>query len=280
MDIYENNITQDIDETLVEERLDKDLKQYNKLQKIYAIVGIILLLFTFKDPIIFRIKFSFAVPTKYEVTPINVKDEPLQVNYPLLIQAQNSFNYTSLINGHEFKIIPQAYYKLSGLVLAHNHTFFFKNDFFDSAALYDIGVGWGAFSNKRLVKKYLKSYSDKNEVTQARVLYVRYKSPQAGRAFAKESGKKLRSIEDFEYSHSHLVPANRNVMAALLKIRNYQKVEIEGQLIDMEYINKLGRKEFYRTSTVRTDPYEGNRGYGSCETIYVKRVRIENKVYE
>ena len=57
---------------------------------------------------------------------------------------------------NKMTIIPQAYYKISGLVIATNSKFLFINDFFDSAALYDIGISWGQIADKKLFKKYNK----------------------------------------------------------------------------------------------------------------------------
>ena len=98
--------------------------------------------------------------------------------------------------------------------------------------------------------------------------------------FRKRFAKKTVAFYDLPISHSHLVPANRNVMAALLKIKDWSYIEIEGQLIDMEYKNKYGYMQGYRTITRRNDGMYGNRGYGNCETILVKSVKIGNKVYQ
>ena len=76
------------------------------------------------------------------------------------------------------------------------------------------------------------------------------------------------------------MPANRNVMAALLKIRNWDKIEIEGELIDMQFTSKSGYIQNYRTSMSRTDSDWGDRGNGSCETVYVKKVKIGKFIYE
>lgn len=70
-------------------------------------------------------------------------------------------------------------------------------------------------------------------------------------------------------------------MGALLSIKTWQNVKLEGELIDMEYINKSGRTNVYRTSMSRTDRKPGgDRGYGSCETLYLTKIQIGNKVYK
>lgn len=70
-------------------------------------------------------------------------------------------------------------------------------------------------------------------------------------------------------------------MAALLKIKKWDKVEIEGILIDMEYVNKKGVKSYYKTSISRLDSNRnGDRDYGACETIYATKVKIGNRIYK
>ena len=78
----------------------------------------------------------------------------------------------------------------------------------------------------------------------------------------------------YTYSHSHLAPANKNIMAALLTIKDWDNVIVEGDLIDIEFID--GRH--YRTSMSRNDPYKGDRGCGSCETVFVRKLIINNKI--
>ena len=81
-------------------------------------------------------------------------------------------------------------------------------------------------------------------------------------------------------SHSHIVPANRNIMAAFLKIKEWDTVKIEGELIDMKYTTRTGRTINYSTSLSRTDSNETSRGNGACETIYVTKVQIGNLIYK
>ena len=163
-----------------------------------------------------------------------------------------------------------ASYKLSGLVVAYNNDFVFTNGFFDSAALYDLGAAWGQLGDKNFYNKYFKSYSQKNEIYGSRILWTEFK----------KKAPVSRDYVDSHFSHSHIVPANRNVMAALLKIRNWDKIEIEGELIDMQFTSKSGYIQNYRTSMSRTDSDWGDRGNGSCETVYVKKVKIGKFIYE
>ena len=66
-------------------------------------------------------------------------------------------------------------------------------------------------------------------------------------------------------SNMHMIPASREVSAALHGIKRGQVVQIEGYLVDVRH------KDGWRwlTSTSRTD-----RGNGACEILLVKAVRL------
>ena len=82
-------------------------------------------------------------------------------------------------------------------------------------------------------------------------------------------------------SHTHIIPANRNIMAAMLKFRDYQDFKLEGELVDMTAKDTRENKIYmYKTSLSRTDTDRTSRGFGACETMYVTKVQIGNKVYE
>ena len=257
----------------IDARLYRDILEHeDKIEKICIIVFLILI-FLFRGWIGYWLKFGMAIPSKVDNAPINTSIDPIQIDYTIDEQKKKTFIYTSLINGHKIKVITQAHYNLAGLTVAYNYTFIFISGFFDSAALYDLGSAWGKLGEKEFYDKYFKSYSAKTEATGSRILWTEFKVRNA---------PVTKDYATSHWAHSHLVPANRNIMAALLKIRKWDKVQLEGELIDMEYKTPKGRLLEYKTSLSRTDSggaYAG-RGYGSCETIYVTRVKIGNLIYE
>ena len=256
----------------IDEKLERELREHQRRIKIYIIIGVFFFLFLFRGTISFWLKFAIAIPSGYDSTRIDVTSEPVQINYSDAKKQLRQFEYKSLLNGNQIQIYPQAKYKISGLVVAYNKYFIFRNEFFDSAALYDIGLGWGKLGEKNFYNKYFESYSQKNELTGARVLFTRAKTRNlpVGMDYAKN-----------HFSHSHIVPANRNIMAALLHIRKWDNVEIEGELVDMRYRNKSGREEYYSTSLSRDDGgARGDRGNGSCETIFVTKVKNGHFIYK
>lgn len=254
----------------IDAKLQRDiLANEDKMRKIY--IGILLfLIFLFRGWIGYWLNFGVAIPSGYDIKPINVMQDPIQSNYSEAEQNKKTFVYKSLINKNKMTIIPQAHYVLSGRVVAFNHDFLFISQFFDSAALYDLGASWGKLADKTFFKKYLKMYSSKVEMTGSRRLNWSYRSD------IPITPEYINS----HVSHSHIIPANRNIMAALLKIKEWDTVQIEGELVDMKFIDKYSRQINYHTSLSRQDTDDSSRGNGACETIYVTKVRIGNTVYK
>lgn len=266
-EVFCNTTTSQIDA-----KLYKDILEYeDRLEKFFIVVFFILV-FIFRGWIGYWLKFGVAIPNGYSTSVIDVTKEPVQRNYSEDEQRQKTFMYKSLINDKKIEMIPKAHYELSGSVVAYNYNFIFKDSFFDSAALYDLGATWGKLSDKKFYNKYFESYSSKNEISGSRTLWTKAKTRQlpVSEAYAIS-----------HWSHSHIVPANRNVMAAMLKLKVWDKVKIEGELVDMRYkSDKSYRTSEYRTSLSRADTNASSRGNGACETVYVTSVQIGNSVYK
>jgi len=263
---FEFQTTANIDAKLHRDILAHEDKIFNLCVLIFF-----LLLYFFRGPIGYWLKFGVAIQSGYDTRPINVKAEPVQSDYTKEEKEQKIFTYKSLINKNTMVLMPQAHYKLSARVVAYNHDFVFISKFFDSAALYDLGAAWGNLSDKFTFKRYIKVYSQKVEMTGSRRLnwQWRYDTPFNG------------DYINSHISHSHIIPANRNIMAALLKIKVWDKVEIEGELVDMKFYDSYNQRDIiYQTSLSRTDVNANSRGNGACETIYATKVRIGNKVYK
>lgn len=251
-----------------DKKLDEALETQKKGVKLGIILCTVLLLFLFKGTILFWLKFCIAIPSSHNYKPININSEPIQTNYSSQKISKKTFKYKTLINSKTIDVEPQAHYKISGLTVAYNRSFFIRSKFFDSACLYDIGLAWGKLGEKSFYKKYFTSFSQKNEITGARVLWTKSKTnniPGVSEQY-KES----------HFSHTHVIPANRNVMAALVHIKVWDKVELEGELVNIKLSDlKHGREYSANTSMTRDDT-----GMGACEIMYVTKVRIGNTIYE
>lgn len=258
-----NNIEQTED---VDKKIEREWSTLQKRNKIFIFITIIIVLFFTRETILFWIKFSFPISKGYESSKIDISKDPIQINYSGIETERNKFKYKSLVNGHEIYMYPRAKYKIAGTAIAYNYSFFIRNEFFDSAALYDLGLAWGKLGEKNFYNKYFECYSQKNEMSGARVLWTKYKN-------SSEIPVSMDYVNS-HFSHSHIVPANRNIMAAMLKIRRWDKVELEGELVDMIYYSK-NREYTANTSLSRYDT-----GMGACETFYVTKVKIGNRVYK
>lgn len=255
----------------IDAKLHRDILDHeDKVVRIFLVI-LFILMFIFRGWIFYWLRFGIAIPSAIDLKPINVKSDPVQTDYDDQTKHDKSFMYKSLINDHEMLIIPQAHYVLPANVVAINHDFLFISDFFDSAALFDLGAAWGQLADKKFFNKYIKIYSQKVEMTGSRRLNWQYSR------YIPMDPNYINS----HISHSHIIPANRNIMAALLKLKEWDKVEIEGELVDMEYVDKRTNRTWeYRTSLSRNDIDETSRGYGACETIFVTKVKIGNRVYK
>jgi len=264
-----DSIVPNIDE--IDDKLNADVAKYKKRKMKITIVSALVFLFIFRGALTYWLKFSIAFPSGHTAEKINIMQEPVQKNYNLAEQKQKTFIYQSLINTNKVKMIPQAHYVLSGRVIAINHDFLFISKFFDSVALYDLGTAWGGMTDKKLYNKYLKVYSLKTELTGARRLHWSWNE---GIPYSSD-------YISSHLSHTHIIPANRNIMAAMLKLKKFEDFKIEGELVDMVYYDKSKNKEFnYHTSLSRKDSDITSRGSGSCETMYVTKVQIGKKIYK
>lgn len=255
----------------IDAKLHRDVLLHEEKVEKFVIIVTLILMFIFRGWILYWLKFGIAIPSGIASKPINVVAEPLQTNYSPEVMKNKTFTYKSLINKNQMELIPQAHYELSGRVVAFNHDFLIVGKFFDSAALYDLGVSWGDLADSKVFKKYFKIYSDKIEITGSRRLSWSWRSDTP------YSPEYISS----HISHTHIIPANKNVMAAMLKLKLYDKVKVEGELVDMKfYDSRYSQSLEYRTSLSRTDTDASSRGNGACETLYVTRVQIGNFIYK
>ena len=147
----------DYDDFLTDEtdkKLDAALETQRKGVRLGIILCTILLLFLFKGTIQFWLKFCIAIPSRHEYISINTNAEPIQTDYSSQKISKKTFKYKTLINNKIIDVEPQAYYKISGLTVAYNRSFFIRSKFFDSACLYDIGLTWGKLGEKSFYQKY------------------------------------------------------------------------------------------------------------------------------
>lgn len=168
-----------------------------------------------------------------------------------------------------FVLNLQAEYSISGLVVAKNTNFWFRDlmrNNFDDICLIDLGIAWGELSKNKTELYDCCTFKSQKTLGEARML----------RYFCRNLRSWSFDYVKYHVSHTHMIPATKNVMKALSSIKKNDIVKIDGYLVDI-YTDKT--EIVSKTSLSRTDSNPTSRGYGACEVMYVKQVQIGNKIY-
>lgn len=233
-----------------------------KIGQVVTIITAVLLVYSFLGDVGYQITHMFPKVTREFSQEVNPAVECVQENLKSPSQITIGQGRTHRL------LIKQAKYTLSGIVVARNTNFwlrtFMQNDF-DEVVPIDFGIAWGKLADKKLLSEHFKFKSFKT-LGEARVLSYKWRG-----VYHLDS-----SYIHSHISHNHLIPANDNVAAALLKVKKWDKVKLEGYLVDMIFPN--GQTSY--TSLTRTDTNPTSRGNGACETFYVEAIQIGKKYYK
>lgn len=248
----------------------QDAREIRIISYIGLIVMIILLVNSLLGDITFRIKYGRAHLNQVAADELSPsKSEPIQ---KILTDENQEFIKFVTDKKNTFVLKRMAEYSITGLTVATNTNFFLRDVLrtdFDEVCLMDIGLVWGDIASTNFVKKYLNLKSKKT-LGQSRTLFVSTKKNFRDSGIQWEYAKT-------HISHTHLIPANTNVMSALLKVKKYNNVKLDGYLVDI--YTDMG-DVISRTSLSRADNNPRSRGSGACEIMYVTKVQIERKIYE
>jgi len=153
----------------------------------------------------------------------------------------------------KFTITPVAEYSISARVVS---TRSYSGKWTASLSKVDLALVWGKMSDQSMDK--FISYKQRN-----RWYYYKY-SPE----FPLDNNYIITHS-----SNNHIIPSNYNLSLALKEIRKNDIVEIKGYLVKISGF--WGKKKvFWGTSTSRND--SGDR---SCELIYAKTIRINDRMF-
>ena len=236
--------------------------------KLAFIIMAAILAYSFFFTAKFKLTHLYPILTEYTSIQPDIKAEPIQIDY-----KKPKHNKITGDRGNKYDLEYVAKYSISGLTTATNTNFWLRGSMrnqFDEVALYDIGLVWGDLADLDLIKKYNISFKSVKTLGFARQLQPRIKG--YNRTFPLSM-----AYFDSHLSHTHVIPANDNIMSALLTIKKYDKVKLDGYLTDI--VNSDGRT-IARTSMSRTDTNPTSRGFGACEVMYVTSVQIDKKVYK
>lgn len=244
----------------------------NKAFDIFCKLSLVFMLFVCLNSIVgdmlFRLQYCNAKPANKTAERINTFDEPFQNDL-------SGKDYVEVYGEkHLYKLNLQAEYSISAVVLTKNTNFWFRDIMrskFDDICLIDFGLAWGKLADNQ--KQLLDEWKFKS-----------YKTLGMGRRLEWQSKKTINELEfslgyvSSHVAHTHIIPANQNIMGALLKIKRGDIVKFDGYLVDIYDADTADM--IARTSLSRTDTDMSSRGSGACEDMYVKRVQIGDKIYE
>ncbi|MBW6515075.1 MAG: hypothetical protein K0B81_00485 [Candidatus Cloacimonetes bacterium] len=153
-----------------------------------------------------------------------------------------------------FTLHPKAHYRVGAVVRSKRG---YRFDAMSKISPYDFALVWGVLADKHFYQQV--------RISQGRRRY-----------FFKPKRSSHLSL-DWVYvnsSNHHVIPANVNIKRALRRVKKNDIIELEGYLVDIHAVIK-GRTHTWNTSLTRDD-----RGDGSCEIMYVRKVKINYNVYE
>lgn len=263
---YNNKTIEEIDAEL-ENALEEDKKRVKR--DLIILVTIIFLLMP--DAFLYWLRFGFphfASEKTNETIDLMIPPKQELLNNT----EENSIKYRTLENRGEYELIKLATYSVSGQIVAKNYYFWgnylpWGDRPFQSISLIDIGLVWGDFIDKDLLKDY-RFVSVKTPT--ARSLRWRVKRRNSSNYYTKLNS---------QLSHTHIIPASSAIMHVLLTVPKNKHIKLKGYLVD---VKANGRIIAY-TSLSRTDSNKSsrgaNKGGGACEIMYVEEVQIGNRIY-
>ncbi len=188
------------------------------------------------------------VPAGNYTTPIELFNTPemIMVSRPETLRMQ--------INGIDFEIKLKASYVIGAIVLSKRE---YSGTWQAKIAPVDLALVWGELLKDDMYKK-IRWWQE------ARWYHWTYSAdfPKDNIFIAKYS------------SNNHIIPASDNILNVLRKIRKGDTLELSGYLVDIN-----GRKNsdsyWWYSSTSTNDT-----GDGSCEVIYLRKIKVWGRVYE
>jgi hypothetical protein len=187
-------------------------------------------------------------PIAEDTSPIDVSQPPEQTAVdnadPIRLEA----------DGYEFVITPLAHYVLRGVVVSSES---YRTGWNSNLSPCDVAVVWGELAADDAWQKLAWSQS-------GRWYDWRWHGQQP---FTNE--EVVRSS-----SNTHVVPASSDLASAARSLTPGDIAELGGELVRIDGRKGQG-KVWWKSSLSRTDT-----GDGSCELLYLRRLRVNGKVYE
>jgi hypothetical protein len=187
-------------------------------------------------------------PTERDPSPIVVSEDPAQ-------EAVDQPRAVTLKRGKiEYRLTLKARYILRGIVLSRSG---YSYDAMAELAPCDVAMCWGKLVKGRQYDQLKWSQS------------MRWYWWQYGEGFGHDEAWVSRWS-----SNTHIIPADANVGRAAKRLKRGQPAELEGDLVFVDW-SAHGETRRWKSSLTRDD-----QGNGSCEILYLRKLKQDGKVYE
>ncbi len=187
-------------------------------------------------------------PVSEDAGPIDLSQPPEQTAIELTDPVRTE------AGGYEFVITPLARYVLRGIVVSREN---YRTGWNAELSPCDVAMVWGELTADGAWRNLAWSQS-------SRWYFWKWHGQQP---FA--NGLIVRNS-----SNTHVVPASPNLAGASRALAAGDIAELTGELVRIDG-RKGQEKVWWKSSLSRTDT-----GDGSCELLYLRRLRVNGKVYE
>ena len=181
-------------------------------------------------------------------SPIDVSASPEQT------AIENPEPFHMKAGGFDLVVTPEAHYVLRGVVVSRENYHLGWNA---EIAPCDVAVVWGERAEGDAWRRLSWSQS-------GRWYFWRW---SGSRPFPDD-------VIVRSSSNTHLIPSSSDLTSAARSLSAGDVVELSGDLVAIEG-RKGGERVWWRSSLSRTDT-----GDGSCELLYLRRVKVRGNVFE
>jgi hypothetical protein len=186
-------------------------------------------------------------PSGRDGSPINCLEPPsVEKQEPGVVKVSK--------DGFDIAITQKAAYTVRGIVVGRENYHSGWNSLISPA---DVALCWGKLAENGT--------------------YKRLKWSQGNRWYFWRAGEEFGYNNDFVAGHSsnnHMIPATPNLTKAIKSLKEGDTVEMTGHLVDVA-ATKKSENYFWNSSTSTAD-----RGDGSCEIIYLTRLKVHGKIFQ
>ncbi len=187
-------------------------------------------------------------------SPSGNDNSPINFLEPPSLEKQDSRIVRLTRDGYNIAITQKAAYTVRGIVLSRENYYSGWNSLISPA---DVALCWGKLAENGT--------------------YKRLKWSQGNRWYFWHPGNDFGYNNDFVAKHSsnnHIIPATPNLAKAVKGLKEGNVVEMTGHLVD------VGAVKTSESYSWNSSVSAGDRGDGSCEIIYLTRLKVHGKIFQ